>query len=208
MLHLIYKTQFVLASGLGRLLLYLVKGLKLGVNVNVRGIAHVDIRGRSRIIIGNNTVLNSSNYGYHMNMFSAVKLLADGEDALIRIGSNCRIHGTCIHARERIEIGNNVLIAANTNIIDSNGHDMCWNDPSKRINTNGAALPVIIADDVWIGANVIILPGVTIGRGAIIGAGCVVNRPVPSMSLAFGNPMNIKLINVNNNEGKIADCFL
>jgi acetyltransferase-like isoleucine patch superfamily enzyme len=67
---------------------------------------------------------------------------------------------------------------------------------------------VIIEDDVWIGANVVILPGVTIGRGSVIGAGCIVNKPVPPMSLAFGNPMNIKLINVNSNEGKVADYFI
>ena len=51
--------------------------------------------------------------------------------------------------------------------------------------------PVTISDDVWIGANVIILPGVCVGRGAIIGAGAVVTKNVPEYAIVAGNPAKI-----------------
>ena len=51
--------------------------------------------------------------------------------------------------------------------------------------------PVIIEDDVWIGARVIILPGVTIGTGSVIGAGAVISKSIPPYSVAVGNPARI-----------------
>ena len=53
------------------------------------------------------------------------------------------------------------------------------------------ALPITIGDDVWIAANVVVLPGVTIGRGAVIGAGSVVTKDVPAGVLAAGNPCRV-----------------
>jgi maltose O-acetyltransferase len=52
-------------------------------------------------------------------------------------------------------------------------------------------LPVIIEDDVWVGANAILLPGVHVGRGSVIGAGAVVTNPIPSGVLAVGNPARV-----------------
>ena len=51
--------------------------------------------------------------------------------------------------------------------------------------------PVIIKDDVWIGARVIILPGVSIGRGSTVGAGAVVSKSVPEYSVVVGNPAKV-----------------
>jgi len=104
------------------------------------------------------------------------------------IEDNTRIHGTCIHAYMSIRIGKNCLIAANTQIFDGNGHDTCMNDPSNRIHTKGSAKPIIIEDNVWIGTNVIVMPGVTIGNGSVISANSVVNSDIPPFSIAIGNP--------------------
>lgn len=116
-------------------------------------------------------------------MFSSCKLLADRPQAEIIIGENCRIHGTCIHAVKKIIIGNNCLIAANTNIIDSNGHILAMNNPIERLTIADEGRPVIIEDNVWIGSNVIILPGATIRRGSVIMAGSVVKGEVPPKSI-------------------------
>ena len=51
--------------------------------------------------------------------------------------------------------------------------------------------PVVIEDDVWIGARVIFLPGVRVGRGAIVGAGAVVTKDVPDYALVVGNPARV-----------------
>ncbi|MDH3026960.1 DapH/DapD/GlmU-related protein [Gordonia alkanivorans] len=54
-----------------------------------------------------------------------------------------------------------------------------------------ARKPVVIGDDVWIGARVIILPGVTVGRGCVIGAGSVVAKDIPEYTIAAGNPCRV-----------------
>ncbi|MDH4084923.1 MAG: acyltransferase [Nitrospira sp.] len=151
----------------------------------------IDIRKESKLYIGDRVTLNSRNRGYHVNMHSPVKLFADKPGAVIRIGDNTRIHGTCIHAHESIEIGNNCLIAANCQIFDGNGHDTSFPDIENRIHTSGESMPIRIEDNVWIGVNSIILPGVTIGKGSIISANSVVNKYIPPMVIAGGNPAKV-----------------
>lgn len=123
-----------------------------------------------------------------LNMHSRCKLYADREKAIIDIGDNCRIHGTCIHAVKKIKIGNNCLIAANTQIIDSNGHQTCMINPIDRLNLKDEGKEIIIEDNVWIAANCIILGGSHIKEGSIITAGSVVKGVVEEKSIYGGNP--------------------
>ena len=160
-------------------------------SVKFNKIPLIDIREGSSLEVGENVTLNSNNYDYHISMYSPIKLFADREGAIIKIGDNSRIHGTCIHAYKSITIGRSCLIAANTNIIDCNGHDLSFDDPSNRINTQGTAKPVTIKDNVWIGVNCTILAGVTIGEGSVISANSVVIKDIPSMVIAGGSPAKI-----------------
>ena len=148
----------------------------------------LDIRAGTTLTIGSRTQLNSLNLGYHVNMANPVKLMADRQGASISIGSDSRIHGSCIHAQERITVGDRVLIAAGCQIMDGSGHDTSFESPDRRITTKGSTKPVIIEDDVWLGAGVIVLPGAHIGRGTIVSAGSVVRGVIPSRSLVSGNP--------------------
>ncbi|MCK6604136.1 MAG: acyltransferase [Ignavibacteriaceae bacterium] len=136
-------------------------------------------------------MINSDNRGYHLNMFNRCKILIDRPGASIAIGSNTRIHGTCLHAYKKIVVGKNCLIAANTQIIDGNGHDLLFENVEMRINSTGKAEEIIIEDNVWIGTGVIILPGVRIGNGSVITANSVVIKDIPPMVLAGGNPARI-----------------
>ena len=167
---------------------YTFESLQLGKNVVFKLMPQILKHNDAKISIGNGSTINSSNYGYHINMFSKCKLFADRPNAVIEIGENTRIHGTCIHAFNKIQIGNNCLIAANTNIIDGNGHELCMENPEDRINTKDHGNPIAIADNVWIAANCIILGGTKIGEGAIITAGSIVIGNVPAKSIFGGNP--------------------
>ena len=80
--------------------------------------------------------------------------------------------------------GDNVFIAPHVGIYTA-GHPL---DIARRNAGLEYAYPIRIGNNVWIGGNVVILPGVTSGDGAVIGAGSVVTRDVPAHTLAVGNP--------------------
>lgn len=117
----------------------------------------------------------------------------------ISIGNNVIININCTFVDcNKITIGNNVLIASNVqiyttthpvNISDCLLDNWSYNNPHAFFNTY--SLPVTIEDNVWIGGGVIILPGVTIGKNSVIGAGSVVNKSIPPNSLAVGNPCKV-----------------
>lgn len=160
----------------------------VGKGVRVFGLPIVNIHRNANLLIGNNVTLNSRNYDYFINMHSPVKLFADAMGAKIVIGDNSRLHGVCIHANESVVVGDNCLIAGNSHIIDSNGHEKSFHNVSERIRSKDLPRKVMISDNVWIGANSFVLPGVTIGEGSIIGANSVVAKNVPPMVIATGNP--------------------
>ena len=162
--------------------------VQLGEGVFFNKTPNIYLRRDCYLKIGDNVTINSNNRRYHINMHSRCKILLDRPGAEVFIGSNSRIHGTCIHAYKSIRIGKNCLIAANTQIIDGNGHDLALDNPENRINTIGSAKPINIGDNVWIGSNVFILPGITIGNGSIISANSVVASDIPDKCIAGGNP--------------------
>lgn len=87
-----------------------------------------------------------------------------------------------------IHIGDNVLFGPNVTLTTT-GHAI---DPELRKNMAQFSLPITIGNNVWIGANVAILAGVTIGDDSVIGAGSVVTRDIPSGVVAFGNPCRVE----------------
>ena len=99
------------------------------------------------------------------------------------LGINCKVRGP-------LQIGNNVMMGPDVIIFTSN-HETSRTDIPMR--GQGSTLPqkVTIEDDVWIGARVIILPGVTIGKGAILAAGAVVSKDVPDYAIVGGVPAKV-----------------
>lgn len=165
--------------------------IELGSNVIFKKYPLIQLHPSAKLIIGDNVTINSDNYGYHVNMHSSCKLMADRADAIISIGANTRFHGSCIHAYKRVEIGENCLIAANCHIIDGNGHHPSFDNVKNRIHTTGEVKEVVIEDNVWLGTGVVVLPGVKIGYGSIISANSVVHKDIPPMVIAGGNPIKI-----------------
>lgn len=130
------------------------------------------------------------------------ELLLFSHGGRITIGEYCYVgEQTRIWSSTSIRIGNRVLIAHCCTIMDNLTHPL---DPVERhrhfaaIATSGhpttldlGEAPVVVEDDAWISCHSIILRGVTVGRGAIVGAGSVVTQDVPSFTIVAGNPARV-----------------
>lgn len=108
----------------------------------------------------------------------------------IHLGNYVSInHHTSLGGHGNLNIGNYVLIGPNCNILTANHSFSRYDVP---IMHQGITFKdITIEDDVWIGASVVVLPGVTIGRGAIIASNAVVSKDVPSFAIVGGVPAKI-----------------
>lgn len=157
--------------------------------------SHNYLEGFSKILGGKYISIGSNMYVGERVVWEVYKV-QDSLDATpsLSFGDNSSFgdegHITCIN---KIQIGNGVRIGRKVFITD-NAHgaserallDMPAN--KRPLTSKG---PVIIEDNVWIGEMTCIMPGVTIGRGAIIGANAVVTHDIPAYSLAAGNPAKV-----------------
>ena len=181
-----------------RLKLYLW-GIDYGENVCALGPLRIRMTRDAKIIIGHNLLAVA---GYNSTIDSSKKNVWSvcGSASLI-IRDNVGMTTTGIYCNDKIEIGNHVLIGAETLIMDTNFHSLDYSirGTSKEgyqhkgtINT----APVVIGDNVFIGTRCIINKGVNIGEGAIIAAGSVVVADIPAWEVWGGNPAKfIKSLN-------------
>jgi len=111
-----------------------------------------------------------------------------GKFGHLKIGNSVFInYYSIIDCHYSITIGDGVNIGPHCYIGDFD-HDITLNESTSSITSDGIALPVVIEDNVWLGAGVIVLKGVTIAEGAIVGAGSVVTKDIPSKAIFAGNP--------------------
>ena len=110
----------------------------------------------------------------------------NGKNIFIGDNLNCNVNVTILDTKE-VYIGDNVMIGPNT-LITTVGHPL---SPKGRRDELGQASEIIIGDDVWLGGNVTVLPGVNIGNNVVVGAGAVVTKDIPNNSLALGVPAKV-----------------
>jgi maltose O-acetyltransferase len=123
------------------------------------------------------------NAGVHLDcyiwFFGPNRLRKDG---FLSIGAHSRINRGCLlDARGRLRIGDNVSVSAEVAILTTQHRP---EDPNFAVESR----PVVIEDHVWIGMRAIIMPGVTVGRGAVVAAGAVVTNDVPPLAVVGGVP--------------------
>ncbi|HUX91565.1 MAG TPA: DapH/DapD/GlmU-related protein [Gallionellaceae bacterium] len=194
-----YKLDCKLSTAIFSLKCLLV-GVSLKPGANVCGRFYLNRFPGSEISIGSNLEVVSSPYLYGLNIYSQSKIRTFFPSAKVKIGNNVAFNSICIMARSKtISIGNRTMIAGNCQIMDTDAHPV-W-PPESRWTYSGDEYdaPVIIGDDVYIGLNVIILKGVTIGDNSVIAAGSIVNRDIPPNCLAAGNPA--KVVKIFTTEG-------
>ncbi len=171
----------------------LLLGVRLGRGVRAHGAVGLLRWPGSRIDIGDDvSIISSWRRATACTLAAPARLRTFGPDAVISIGPACELSGTSIAVRSTsVTLGRQVLVGPNCVITDADFHAP-W-PPEARAASPGTERdrPVRIDDYVWIGMNCHILKGVHIGRGAIIGAGSVVTRDIPSFCLAAGNPARV-----------------
>jgi acetyltransferase-like isoleucine patch superfamily enzyme len=138
----------------------------------------IEMQEHSKMIVNNNFSIHS---GLHIIIL---------KNATLKLGSGYISRHLKIKCYSSISIGENVAFSENVTIWDSDAHEINYEGYVKTA-------PIIIGDHVWIGTNVIILKGVTIGNGAIIAAGSVVNKDIPAHTLAAGVPAKVIKNNID-----------
>lgn len=108
----------------------------------------------------------------------------NGKVGNLTVGRNSFLGRITVHLHARVEVGRNVVINDGV-VLMTASHDL--GDPGWR----SVAKPIVVEDYAWIATNALILPGVTIGYGAVVGAGAVVRQDVPKYALVTGNPVTL-----------------
>lgn len=132
----------------------------------------------SQINIGSDCRFNSSDYLNFRGINHRTILQTGNSKAQLRIGNGCSFSGVSIVCDNQVVLHNNVRVGANSSIADRDGH-------------NCGIKPIEIMDNVWLGMNVHVLKGVTIGENSIIGAGSIVTKDIPANVVAAGNPCKV-----------------
>ena len=146
----------------------------VGARTRLRGRPAITARGE--LVVGERVQLVST--------VARLELVAEGGGRL-EIGERSLVNfGTSIVAFERVTIGRRCLIGPHCTIADTGFHHV---EVERRLDPPSTA-PVTLGDDVWLGAKVVILPGVTIGSGSVVGVGSVVTKDVAERTVVAGNP--------------------
>jgi acetyltransferase-like isoleucine patch superfamily enzyme len=169
--------------------------VSIGRNVTFRGTGRISLG--DNVCIDDNCVVDARGIQAHVSIGNGVFV---GRNTIIRcrgesltIGDETDIGCNCLVATDaRLEIGRDVLVSAYTYIAAGGTHR--YDDKTKPISRQGFIRKggSKIGDDVWIGAHALILDGITIGKGAIIGAFSMVNDSIPEMAIAFGAPAKVQ----------------
>lgn len=160
-----------------------IKGVEYGTSIRFYGRAKFVVSEKAYVTIGNNNRFRSSATSNLIGINRPCIISALSPSAVLKIGNNCGFSGTVIGCEKKISIGNNVKCGANTLITDTDWHN---NDPRS-----GEPAEVVIGNNVWLGVNVMVLKGVTIGENSLIGAGSVVVKDIPANVVAAGNPCRV-----------------
>jgi acetyltransferase-like isoleucine patch superfamily enzyme len=145
-----------------------------------------DIRNKSNIDLG---IGLTTGVGCRIEAFPKIK-----GNIVLQLGKNVQINDYVhITAMESVKIGNNVLLASKIYISDCSHGSYCGDENDSHPNTIPSdrplySKPVVIEDNVWLGEFVSVLPGVTIGKGTIVGSNSVVAKSLPGNVIAVGSP--------------------
>lgn len=152
-----------------------VMGVKIGKGTLL---SKCKITWPNKIKLGKNCIIEHNVFFKHDGIYSDGRSIIIGDNTFL--GNNCEFN-----IKNNINIGNNCLIASGCKFIDHN-HGKETNRLMRLQKCDES--PIIINDNVWLGVNVVVLKGVSIGSGAIIAANTLVNKSIPENEIWAGTP--------------------
>lgn len=178
---------------------FFLNNIKYGKNFRVFNHLYLKIHIGALVQIGNNCTIMS---GAGLNPLSRnIKTcIYVGKKATLKLGNDVGISSSTLWVKESVSIGNSVAIGADCIIMDTDAHNLDWkircseetNEYGESVDmVTAASAPIVIEDNVLVGARCIILKGVTIGARSIIGSGSIVTKDIPSDCIAAGNPCKV-----------------
>jgi acetyltransferase-like isoleucine patch superfamily enzyme len=184
------KTRFLKYFGLIHTKsMFKIYNIKYGKNLISNGFAIIQNSKEGTIRIGNDFSMNNGNSFNQIGNNQPCYIITH-KNGKILIGDNVGLSSTALISYDLIYIENNVKIGGGTVIYDSDFHSLKREERcvTPEVQNNVKHKSITIKSNVFIGANCMILKGVTIGEGSIIGAGSVVRHSVPSNEIWAGNP--------------------
>ncbi len=182
---------------------HLLIRIKGKAKIRIKKGASITQRTQGKLIVGYGdcTIACFAHTGCNLNLMKNSRLILNGnskiglgsalsleENATLELGSSTYIcAGATIRVAHKVSIGDQCAISWNVTIMDSDFHEYTLEDGTVPLKTK----EVVIGNNVWIGNNVLILKGVTIGDNAIVAAGSVVTKNVPEGTVVAGNPAKI-----------------
>jgi acetyltransferase-like isoleucine patch superfamily enzyme len=170
----------------------LYPNLRVGINPKIWGRFQVTMHApfESQVLLGDNLHMVSDRSRAGITLFSPCKFTTMGKGCIV-VGDDVQLNGTAISSRKRVEVGAGSLIAPNCIIVDSDFHVIWPPENRGHSDSTGEDRAVMIGKNVWLGLNVVVLKGVTIGDNTIIGAGSVVSSDIPANVIAAGTPARV-----------------
>jgi acetyltransferase-like isoleucine patch superfamily enzyme len=156
--------------------------------VRLIGLPIIKRAAETRIILGKGVTLVSKSEGNAAGINHPVILATLAEGAVIQIEDGCGLSGSSICAVRGVRIGRNSGLGANACVYDTDFHVAEFSLDKESSIVDAKSAPVAVGENVWIGANSMVLKGVRIGDNAVIGAGAVVRNDVGGSSVVIGNP--------------------
>lgn len=180
-------------------LLFSLSGVEYGNNMRIFNRFYLRLHSTAKVKIGDDFTFSSG--GAHNPLCRIQRgMIYLTRDARLTIGNNSGLSSACIWVKESVTIGNNVKVGGDCIILDNDCHSLDFQVRASKIRMNTGysqdytlanSAPIIIEDDVLIGARCIILKGVKVGARSIIAAGSVVTKNIPSDCIAGGNPCKV-----------------
>jgi acetyltransferase-like isoleucine patch superfamily enzyme len=164
-------------------------GVTVGKGIKVHGWLILAIHPSSSVEIGKSVRLNS---GYARNPVGGSQhlSLSTSSGAVLKIGERAAISNSTIVCWNEILIGEDVFIGGGCEIYDTDFHPISSLNRLNYLFEDIKTAPIVIKKESFIGANSLILKGVSIGEGSVIGAGSVVTRNIPDREIWAGNPIH------------------